>query len=327
MARRLHQQDQTNDLGATLHMLASTSSQATVRDALRLDDAEGVECLPNEEIFAELARMGVGKRCSGVETPLFEGMIVEQQVDEVAAEVNVKDVSTAGVVAEGDVSAADDVVPTAVEEPSIPSPTPPTPPPQPSQDIPSTSHVQITLPQSPQAQPHSPQHQPQPSQDAGISMDLLQNLLDTCKTLTRRGRIIANMDADKDVTVKDVVAKDDVDLEPAKLQEVVEVVTTAKLIIKVGTAASATITTATLQLTTAPVPTLSTAPSAARRRKGVVIRDPEESATPSIIIHFEAKSKDKGKGILVDEPKPLKKQAQIEQDEAYARELEADIKH
>nr|GEZ33342.1 hypothetical protein [Tanacetum cinerariifolium] len=39
----------------------------------------------------------------------------------------------------------------------------------------------------------------------------------------------------------------------------------------------------------------------------------------------KAKSKDKGKGILEEEPKPLKKQAQIEQDEAYARELEAEL--
>nr|GEV53286.1 hypothetical protein [Tanacetum cinerariifolium] len=60
--------------------------------------------------------------------------------------------------------------------------------------------------------------------------------------------------------------------------------------------------------------------SAAKRRKRVVIKDPEEYATPSTIIHTEVKSKDKGKGILVEEPKPLKKQAQIEQDEAYARE-------
>nr|GEU74969.1 hypothetical protein [Tanacetum cinerariifolium] len=33
--------------------------------------------------------------------------------------------------------------------------------------------------------------------------------------------------------------------------------------------------------------------NAARRRKGVVIRDPEEFATPSTIVHTEAKSKDK----------------------------------
>nr|GEW26004.1 hypothetical protein [Tanacetum cinerariifolium] len=73
--------------------------EATLRDALRLDYAEVIECLPNEEIFAELARMGYekpstkltfykafsqasgSKGFSGVETPLFKGMIVEQQVD------------------------------------------------------------------------------------------------------------------------------------------------------------------------------------------------------------------------------------------------------
>nr|GEW58389.1 hypothetical protein [Tanacetum cinerariifolium] len=415
-------------------------TEAIIRDALCLDDAEGVKCLPNEEIFAELARMGyekpltkltlykaffssqwkflihtilqcmstkrtswnefssfmasaiiclstgrkfnfskyifdslvrnvdsptkfymyryflqlmirkqvgdlsshttkyssntltqkvfanirrVGKEFSGVETLLFKGMIVEQQVGESADEVNVKDVSTAGVVAEGAASVADDEVPTA---------------------------------------------------DAGISMDLLQNLLDTCTTLTRRvenlehdkiaqaleitklkqrvkklerrnkafklqrlkkvgttqrfetsddtvmddvskqGRMIADMDADDDATLKDVaaIAKDvlitaasatitaaapqltiaaaptlttalsvarrrkgvvlsmqDDKGEPAELQEVVEVVTTAKIITKVVTTASATITAATPQLTTAAASTLTTAPSAARRRKGV----------------------------------------------------------
>nr|GEW90453.1 hypothetical protein [Tanacetum cinerariifolium] len=33
-------------------------TEATIREALRLDDAEGVECLPNEEILAELAIIG-----------------------------------------------------------------------------------------------------------------------------------------------------------------------------------------------------------------------------------------------------------------------------
>nr|GEX88819.1 hypothetical protein [Tanacetum cinerariifolium] len=180
--------------------------------------------------------------------------------------------------------------------------------------------------------------------------------------VSKQGRIIADMDADKDVTLKDVVAKDvhdaemeesadvqgrqaesqaqiyhidlehankvlsmqDDEVEPGELQKVVEVVTTAKLI-TVVTTVSATITVAAPQLTTAAALTLTTAPSAARRRKGVVIRDPQETATPSTIIHSEAKSKDKGKWILVEEPKPLKKQAQIEQDKAYARELEAEL--
>nr|GEX24826.1 hypothetical protein [Tanacetum cinerariifolium] len=36
-------------------------TEAIIRDALHLDDAEGVDCLPNEEIFTELARMGYEK--------------------------------------------------------------------------------------------------------------------------------------------------------------------------------------------------------------------------------------------------------------------------
>nr|GFB03417.1 hypothetical protein [Tanacetum cinerariifolium] len=35
--------------------------EETIRQGLQLDDANGVECLPIEEIFAELARMGYEK--------------------------------------------------------------------------------------------------------------------------------------------------------------------------------------------------------------------------------------------------------------------------
>nr|GFD17362.1 hypothetical protein [Tanacetum cinerariifolium] len=36
-------------------------SEGIIRRDLHLDDADGVECLPNEEIFKELARMGYEK--------------------------------------------------------------------------------------------------------------------------------------------------------------------------------------------------------------------------------------------------------------------------
>nr|GEY81457.1 hypothetical protein [Tanacetum cinerariifolium] len=62
-----------------------------------------------QKVFANMRR--VGKGFSGVDTPLFEGMIVAQQADDVA------DKGAAGV----DV----DVIPAAAE-PSIPSPTPTT---------------------------------------------------------------------------------------------------------------------------------------------------------------------------------------------------------
>nr|GEU44874.1 hypothetical protein [Tanacetum cinerariifolium] len=470
-------------------------TEASIRDVLRLDDAEGVECLPNEEIFAELARMGYEKpstkltfykaffssqwkflihtilQCMSAKRtswnefsssmasaviclsscrkfnfskyifdslvrnvdsptkfymyPRFLQLIIRKQVGDLSPhttkytspaltqkvvegdvdEVHGEDVNAAGVVTEGVVSDADNVVPTADEEPSIPFPTPPTLPSQSSHDIPSTSQVQPTPPQSPQVQPQSPQ--PQPQQDARITMNLFQELMDTCTALIRRvehleldkiaqaleitklkqrvkklerrnklkvlklrrlkrvrlaqridtlddnvmddaskqGGIIENIDANEDVVLEDAtdVAADAADSqvadienvlsmqekeesEPAELQEVVDVVTTAKIITEVVTAASTTITATVVQIlaaTTAAAPTLTAASS--RRRKGVVIRDPKESTTTSTIIHSEAKSKDKGNRILIEEHKPLKKQAQIEQDKKYARELEAEL--
>nr|GEZ56454.1 hypothetical protein [Tanacetum cinerariifolium] len=111
-------------------------------------------------------------------------------------------------------------------------------------------------------------------------------------------------DADENVenvNAGDAAEGDEEESEPAELQEVVDIVTTAKIITEVVTAASITITTAEVPIpvaTTAAALTLTAAPS--RRTKG-------------------------GKGILVEELKPLKKQDQIEQDEKYARELEADL--
>nr|GEX49311.1 hypothetical protein [Tanacetum cinerariifolium] len=124
------------------------------------------------------------------------------------------------------------------------------------------------------------------------------------------------------------------ELEPAEFQKVVDLVTIAKIITKVVTGASDLITTASTTITAAetqvPAATLTATPSRitsapSRRRNRVVIRDPLETKTLSTIIHSEAKSKDKGKGILIEEPKPQKKQTQIEQDEKYARELEAEL--
>nr|GEY25754.1 hypothetical protein [Tanacetum cinerariifolium] len=310
-----------------------------------------------QKVFANMRR--VGKGFSRVETPLFEGMIVAQQADDVVDE------GVAGV----DV----DVVPAAADEPSIPSPTSTTQPPPPSQELPCTSHVLPTPPPSPIAEPSSPPQQQQLSQsthDNDTSMDLLHTLLEICTTLTRK---VEALEQDKVVQALEIIklkqrvkklerknklkvsglrrlreigtaqrvessgdtVMDDVEVEKTtEIEENVDVQgrqaeSQAQInqidlehADKVVTATSATITPATIRITAA---TLTTAPSAARRRKGVVIRDPKETATPSIIIHSKPKSKDKGTGIMVEEPKPLKKEAQIEQDEAYARELEAEL--
>nr|GEX88915.1 hypothetical protein [Tanacetum cinerariifolium] len=99
----------------------------------------GVSAVDLQVSAIRLMLLMVGKGFSGVKTPLFEGMLVEQQVAKVVAvEVHGEEVND-GDAAERDVSDANDEVPTVAEEPSIPSPTPPTLPPQPSHDIPSTS--------------------------------------------------------------------------------------------------------------------------------------------------------------------------------------------
>nr|GEV46040.1 reverse transcriptase domain-containing protein [Tanacetum cinerariifolium] len=123
----------------------------------------------------------------------------------------------------------------------------------------------------------------------------------------QRGEI-AKLDVDEDVTLD----TNEVDL--AEVEEVLEVVTAAKLMTEVVT-------------TAAPITTVAQVPkaSAPRRRRGFVIQDPEETATTSVIVHTEVKPKDKGKGILIEEPKHLKGQAQIDMDEAFARQLEAKL--
>nr|GEW98120.1 putative ribonuclease H-like domain-containing protein [Tanacetum cinerariifolium] len=400
-------------------------TEATIMDALYLDDAEGIDCLPNEEIFATLARMGyekpstkltsamasaviclatgqkfnfskyifeslnqvgdlsthstkynspaltqkvftnmrrVGKGCSGVEIPLFKGMLIAREFENQG---------------------------TAEEQ----APTPLTLPSQQPPDIPSTSHVQ-----SP-----SPQHQsPPPTQPHGahFPMSLLQEALDACivlagrvkhlehdkvaqdleilklksrvKKLERANKVKSvklkrlrrvgtsqRIESSADTIMEDVsnqgrmtkeLNKDDakakeaeiyhIDIDHAakvlsmqeeeepEVQEAVEIFTTAKLITKVVAAVSGTVSAAAV--VPAPVTTATVTPApvkvvvpTTRRRRRVIIRDPEEES--STTTPAEPKSKDKGKGILVEEPKPLKKKKQVKMDEAFARKLQEEL--
>nr|GEU76884.1 hypothetical protein [Tanacetum cinerariifolium] len=310
-----------------------------IRQAHRLDDADGIDCLPNEEIFTELARMGyekpsikltfykaffsaqwkllihtilqcmsakrtawnefsssmasaiiclatgndlsthttkytspaltqkdfsnmrrIGKVFSGVDTPLFDGMLVPQQVQDVEDATEDED-------ADNEVSA----------EPTPPSSTPATPSPTPTQEhIPSS-------PQAQTAQPSSPP--PQTLQTNEISMTLLNTLLETCATLTKQ---VANLEQDKVAQAIEITKlKQRVRREVSRVlskEEVIEVDTATKLITEVVTTALTTITAAQVPMASTP-----------RRRRGVLIQDSEETTTTSVIMHSEVKSKDKGK--------------------------------
>nr|GEV77358.1 retrotransposon protein, putative, unclassified [Tanacetum cinerariifolium] len=93
--------------------------------------------------------------------------------------------------------------------------------------------------------------------------------------------------------------------EPADVEEVLEVVKVAKLMTGVVTTAGAT------------------KVSVPRKRRGVIIQDPEETTTATMQSNVQVK--DKGKAILIKEPKPLKRIAQIKLDEEIARQLEAEL--
>nr|GFB08757.1 hypothetical protein [Tanacetum cinerariifolium] len=113
-----------------------------------------------------------------------------------------------------------------------------------------------------------------------------------------------------------------------EVQEAVEVVTTAKLITEVVTAAATQVFAASTPIFAAKPKTLKIATAAPavsiKRRKGVVIRDPKEglhtdtpAETPTV--------KDKAKGILIEDPKPMKKKDQVEMDAEYAKKLQEEL--
>nr|GEU31959.1 hypothetical protein [Tanacetum cinerariifolium]GEW62105.1 hypothetical protein [Tanacetum cinerariifolium] len=201
----------------------------------------------------------IGKGFSGVDTPLFDGMLVQQQVQAVE-------------------DAADD------------------------EDDDNETCATLT------------------KQVDNLEQDKISQVIEITKLKqrVRRGGI-TELDADEDVTLVD--AKEDMnadvqgrlvesqakvyhldlqhaekvlnmqdtnEAEPAKVEEVIKVVTATKLMTEVVTTAAATITVAQVPKASAP-----------RRRKGVVIQDPGKTATASVVVHTK--------------------------DEAFARELEAEL--
>nr|GEV42960.1 hypothetical protein [Tanacetum cinerariifolium] len=223
-------------------------TEAKIQEVLRLDYAEGVECLPNEKIFVELARIGYEK--PSTKLTLYKAFFSSQwkkqvgdlstyttkytspaltqkvfanirRVGKVFSGVETslfKGMLVAQVVKEGD---ADENVENVNAGDAA------------------EGDVKTTPPQSRQVQPQTPQPQPQPTQDAEIPMNLLQEVMNTCTALTRRvehleidkisqaleitklkrkvkklerrnkGRMIAKMDQDADVVLEDDKEFDD----------------------------------------------------------------------------------------------------------------------
>nr|GFA74382.1 hypothetical protein [Tanacetum cinerariifolium] len=185
------------------------------------------------------------------------------------------------------------------------------------------------LPPSPVI-PSSPPHQSprtSPSQAAEGSSILVQQVLDKCSALVLRVEGLEQADTqaeiyniDLDHTSKVLSMQED-----TKVQEVVEVVNADKLMTEVATtAASIPIPVAKPVVAAVSTPISAAKPKvlkivlvaltvSTRKRKGVVIRDPEEELHDDTLAETQS-AKDKGKGIFVEDPKPTKKKDQIAMD-------------
>ncbi|GJS52814.1 hypothetical protein Tco_0626176 [Tanacetum coccineum] len=151
-----------------------------------------------------------------------------------------------------------------------------------------------------------------------------------------KGRKIHDIDADKDITLENVHDEDMFDTCVFNDEEVFagqdmaekevstvdpvttagEVVTTANVEVSTASPIAATITTVELTL----AQTLVELKSARPKTKGVVMQEPSETTTTTTTIP----SKDKGKGIMVEEPLKMKKKDQVKTDYELAQRLQAE---
>nr|GEW91891.1 ribonuclease H-like domain-containing protein [Tanacetum cinerariifolium] len=167
-------------------------TEDVIRSDIRLDDADGVECLPNKEIFAELARMGYEKlppkltfynAFFSTQWKFLIHILVQCVSATTWNEFSCSMASAVICLATAEEEENDVEVPTASTPPS-PTPAPSSPA---DQDPTPTPHT------TPHALPSSPT-QGQPTKTSKSSIPLLNTLVETCATLSQK---VAELEQDK----------------------------------------------------------------------------------------------------------------------------------
>nr|GEY18835.1 hypothetical protein [Tanacetum cinerariifolium] len=199
--------------------------EAIIRRDLHLDDADGVECLPNDEIFKELARMGYEKpplkltfykaffsaMVRNVDSPSkflmyprFLQVVMDHQVDDMTSHntrytspalthkvfPNLTRVGKGFSGVETPLFASMLVQPQPQAEEEVEAPIAPSPPALP--DLTHTPHA--TPPQDQPSTPHAIPPQEQPTTSSESSMPLLTTLMETCATLSQK---VVELEQDK----------------------------------------------------------------------------------------------------------------------------------
>nr|GEV92708.1 putative ribonuclease H-like domain-containing protein [Tanacetum cinerariifolium] len=273
-----------------------------------------------QKVFANMRR--VGKGCSGVETPLFEGMLVAREPEEqgdVEEQGNEKEQGTADTTAEEPKTTVPE---DAADDQPIPAPTPITSPPQQPQDEALDAYAALD---------RRVEHLEQRLRKVGTSQrvdtsndTLMEDVYNQGREIDRDKDDIKETKEIREYTADTQVKGRQADIyhidmdHAAKVLIVAAVSETVSAIAVIPSAILETISAAAIPTVTDPpikvvAPAKAALPST-RRKRGVVAKTPTETT-----------SKDKGKGILVEEPKPIKKKKQVELDEAYARKLQEEF--
>ncbi|GKA17799.1 putative ribonuclease H-like domain-containing protein [Tanacetum coccineum] len=161
----------------------------------------------------------------------------------------------------------------------------------------------------------------------------LNKLMEICTNLQKKGRKIDDIDQDVEITLVDETRERKIDEDifdvNADLQgdEVVTNKEVANIANPITTAGEEVTTVSTTAIITPEDVTLAQAvvqiKTSKPKAKGVVIQEPSETTTTTTKPLIP--SKDKGKGIMVEDPLLMKKKDQIMFDEEVARELEAKL--
>nr|GEV67435.1 hypothetical protein [Tanacetum cinerariifolium] len=282
-------------------------TEEVVREILQLDDAEGVICLPNDEIFAGLARMGYEK--PSTKLTFYKAFLSSQWKFFIHTLLHsLKE------------TAADVAPPTS---PLPPSPIIPSTPPHQSPSLPQPQATEEIIKLKARVKKLERLNKVKSSKlrrlkKVGTSQRIESS--EDVENVFNQGRKSVNMDTNEWIELE-------VDQEKYAEVEGRQADTQAE-IYNIDLDHSFKIAAASTPISAAKPKVLKIAAAAPavsiRKRKGVVIRDPEEelhtktpAKTPTM--------KDKGKGILIAHPKPMKKKDQVEMDAEYARKLQEEL--
>nr|GEX17816.1 hypothetical protein [Tanacetum cinerariifolium] len=187
-------------------------TEDTIRQNLRLDDANGIDCLPNEEIFAELARMGYEKPSTKLTfyKAFFSAQWKKKVIiteDTIRQNLRLDDANGIDCLPNEEIFA--ELARMGYEKPGLPGMNIVLPWPRLSSALQQVESSIFPKPipspsQAESAQPSSPPQQ-QPSQHAEIlesTMTLLNTLMETCATLTKK---VANLEQDKIAQALEIV--------------------------------------------------------------------------------------------------------------------------